>query len=131
MRLYADSSALIKLIHEEPESLKLREFLPCEIFTSILTKLEIERFLVATNSKQFVVSRFSFDNKVSILNLNGRLIDQILRIGLPREVRSLDAIHLGSAQSIRQSIEGLLTYDRAMIKAAAKLGLPTFSPGLD
>jgi predicted nucleic acid-binding protein len=46
------------------------------------------------------------------------------------EVRSLDAVHLASAQAIGESLEVLLTYDRRMLEAARSIGLPAEAPGL-
>lgn len=49
-------------------------------------------------------------------------------------LRTLDAIHLASAQSL--VLEGLpltalVTYDKRLLSAAASIGLPTAAPGAD
>jgi predicted nucleic acid-binding protein len=47
----------------------------------------------------------------------------------PPTLRSLDAIHIASALSIREELEGLITYDARMRDAAQQHGLRVFSPG--
>jgi len=47
--------------------------------------------------------------------------------GVP-SLRSLDAIHIASAMSVRQEIGGLITYDKQMANAAMVLGLSVLSP---
>jgi hypothetical protein len=43
-------------------------------------------------------------------------------------LRSLDAIHLGTAASISRQLGALITYDQRMIAEAQTLGLPVLSP---
>jgi predicted nucleic acid-binding protein len=47
---------------------------------------------------------------------------------LPAEVRSLDAIHLATAQQLGDDLGVVVTYDVRMADAAAKLGIKTHSP---
>lgn len=57
--------------------------------------------------------------------------DDILEIAAtlePMELRSLDAIHLATAQSLADDLEALVTYDVRMVEAADRLGLPVASP---
>lgn len=48
---------------------------------------------------------------------------------LPTAVRSLGAIHLATALEIGPHLDAVMTYDRQMIEAAGRLGLPVSSPG--
>jgi uncharacterized protein len=43
-------------------------------------------------------------------------------------LRSLDAIHLATAASVRADLGALITYDSRMISEAEVLGLPVLSP---
>jgi predicted nucleic acid-binding protein len=47
-----------------------------------------------------------------------------------KALRSLDAIHVASAQQLGALLDVLVTYDRRMIDAALALGLPVASPGM-
>jgi uncharacterized protein len=68
------------------------------------------------------------------------VLDQIDLIGLdppirilaqtarPATVRSLDAIHLGTALHTRGDLTAFVTYDRRLLDAARTAGLPADSP---
>ncbi len=47
----------------------------------------------------------------------------------PRTLRSLDAIHLATALSLRDDVDVLFTYDARLTEAAAGAGLRVLSPG--
>jgi uncharacterized protein len=46
-------------------------------------------------------------------------------------VRTLDAIHIASAQIVGPVLNTLVTYDKRMLDIALSVGLPTSAPGLD
>lgn len=48
---------------------------------------------------------------------------------LPGRIRTLDAVHVVTAQAIGASLQALVTYDKRMIKIARLVGLPVVSPG--
>lgn len=50
---------------------------------------------------------------------------------LPVGIRTLDAIHVASAQIIGEALETLITYDKRMLDIARSVGLPTVAPGLE
>jgi len=68
------------------------------------------------------------------------VLDQIDLIGLdppvrnfaravrPATVRSLDAIHLGTALHTRQALTSFVTYDKRLLDAALAAGLPAAAP---
>jgi hypothetical protein len=68
------------------------------------------------------------------------VLDQIDLIGLeppirilaetarPATVRSLDAIHLGTALHARQTLTSFVTYDKRLLDAALAAGLPADAP---
>jgi uncharacterized protein len=43
-------------------------------------------------------------------------------------LRTLDAIHLAAAASLRASLSAFVTYDKKLAGAAQNLGLPAISP---
>ena len=49
----------------------------------------------------------------------------------PVSVRSLEAIHLATAQRLEAGLEVIVTYDRRMAGAARMAGMPVASPGDD
>jgi predicted nucleic acid-binding protein len=45
-------------------------------------------------------------------------------------LRTLDAIHIASAQIIGPALRTLVTYDKRMLDVARSIGLPSAAPGL-
>ena len=54
-----------------------------------------------------------------------RILAQTAR---PATVRSLDAIHLGTALHARQTLTSFVTYDKRLLDAALAAGLPADAP---
>ena len=54
-----------------------------------------------------------------------RILVQAVR---PATVRSLDAIHLGTALHTRQALSSFITYDQRLLDAALAAGLPAHAP---
>ena len=65
---------------------------------------------------------------VSRLPLDDTLLDDAATLG-PANLRSLDAIHLATAVSIREEIGAFITYDWRLVQAAQANGLPVVTPG--
>ena len=129
MRLYIDSSALVKLIVTESESQELRSFLSqvSDLISSNIARLEVARFRNVYLDSHPIRS---LEDRLSYISMTNSLVSLSIALGLPRITRALDAIHLASAFWMRDEIVGIITYDQKMSSAATKLGLPTFSPGL-
>jgi uncharacterized protein len=49
---------------------------------------------------------------------------------LPSGVRTLDAIHVASAQVLGEALDELVSYDKRMLQVAQDVGLPAAAPGL-
>ena len=49
---------------------------------------------------------------------------------LPAEVRTLDAVHIASAQVVGPTLSTLVSYDKRMLGVAHSIGLPIAAPGL-
>ena len=48
----------------------------------------------------------------------------------PTLLRSLDALHLATALSVREEIGAFVTYDRSLAEAAKARGMAVLSPAL-
>ena len=125
---YVDSSALVKLVIQEPESAALRRFLRrrSPLVASALVRTEVVRAVLphgeAAVARAHVV--------LSLLDLI-RVNDHLLRIAgtlLPPEVRSLDAIHLATVVHLQRDVGSLVTYDERMTTAARALRLRPAAP---
>lgn len=129
--IYLDASALVTLVSGRPYASELREFLagrpPMPMGTSTLGFVETVRTLDRMgdfpNAMQDLLRDFT-----EIL-----LTDEIRDAAafLPEGVRTLDAIHIASAQVIGDALDSLVSYDKRMLEMAHSIGLPTSAPGLD
>ena len=125
---YVDSSALVKLVVEEPESAALRRHLRrrAPLVASALVRTEVVRAVLPQGDGAVARAHVA----LSLLDLI-RVNDQILRAAgtlLPPEVRSLDAIHLATVVHLRRDVGSLVTYDERMKVAARVLTLRTAAP---
>jgi uncharacterized protein len=128
--IYLDSDAVVKLVHAEPESAALRGWLDERSETpwisSVLT--EIESFRALARYAPQAASRLpAVLDQINLIDLDQR-IRMLARTVTPATVRSLDAIHLGTALSSRASLTSFVTYDKRLLDAAQAAGLPIDSP---
>lgn len=65
---------------------------------------------------------------VALLPLDDSLLDEATSLR-PPAMRSLDALHLATALSIRDDLGVFLTYDQRLAEAAERHGLPVARPG--
>jgi uncharacterized protein len=128
--IYLDSAAVVKLAHAETESPALRAWLAERAETgwisSVLT--EIESFRALARYAPDAVSRLpAVLDQIELIGLEPpiRILAQAAR---PVTVRSLDAIHLGTALHARGTLTSFVTYDKRLLGAAAAAGLPIDSP---
>lgn len=131
MRLYLDSSALVKLVKLEPESGALRRFLRRHRtdgrVTSALARVEVVRAVAAGGPAAVAQARRQLA-RVDHVNIDRVLLDEAATFAPGTMLRSLDAIHLASATSIGADLRAVVTYDRRMADAAATLSLVVEAP---
>jgi uncharacterized protein len=125
---YVDSSALVKLAVREPESAALRRYLGRRrpLVCSALARVEVARALMsldteATRRGNEVLAR------IDLVRINDRILHAAGAM-VPPELRSLDAIHLATAQQFADELRGIVTYDNRMATAAKALGLRVAQP---
>jgi predicted nucleic acid-binding protein len=128
--IYLDSAAVVKLVHAEPESQALRDWLEERAETgwisSVLT--EIESFRALARYAPDVVSRLpAVLDQIDLIGLESR-IRILAQTAKPATIRSLDAIHLGTALHSRLELTSFVTYDKRLRDAAAAADLPVDSP---
>jgi len=128
--IYLDSAAVVKLVHAEAESQALRDWLDERAETGWTSSalVEIESFRALARYAPEAITRLHLVlDQIDILDISPRvrILAQTVR---PVTVRSLDAIHLGTALDIRSILTSFVTYDKRLLDAAAAAGLPTSSP---
>jgi predicted nucleic acid-binding protein len=130
VRIYLDTSALVKLVVAEGESQVLKHFLGAHaddsLFSAALARTELIR-AVAPNGTPAIADARGLLNRLDTVTLTRQLLDDAGTL-LPLRLRSLDAIHLAAAQRAGDSLRAVITYDTRMLSAAADLGISTASP---
>ncbi|MFT4258874.1 type II toxin-antitoxin system VapC family toxin [Microbacterium sp.] len=128
---YADTSALVKLIVPEQESVALRTWITdsgVAFATSDLARTELRRAILRSSVDAAAVSRArDLLRRITLLALTPELLDRAGDL-TPAAMRSLDAIHLASALILGDELEAVVTYDDRMAEAAVALGLPVVAP---
>jgi predicted nucleic acid-binding protein len=125
---YVDSSALVKLAVREPESAALRRYLGRRrpLVSSALARTEVVRALLPLGSEAVRRGRDVLA-RVELLRLSDRVLDAAGLLA-PADLRSLDAIHLASAEQLGSDIRGFVTYDERLAIAAAGRRLRVIQP---
>jgi predicted nucleic acid-binding protein len=130
VRIYLDTTALVKLVVAEGESQALKHFLSEHaedgFFSAALARTELIR-AVAPNGAQAIADARDLLNRLDTVMLTRQLLDDAGTL-LPLRLRSLDAIHLAAAQRGGDSLRAVITYDTRMLSVAADLGISTASP---
>lgn len=130
MRLYLDTSALVKLVIAESESAALIAYLQRfgedTLFTAALTRTELVRAVVDGGLPAITEARGLLDG-IDTVALSRLLLDDAATLP-PSRLRTLDAIHLAAAQRAARSLRAVVTYDGRMAEAAELLGMPTVCP---
>ena len=128
MNIYFDSSALVKMVVEESESLALAQYLAGfpgdNRLTAASARTELLR-AVAGRGTAFENARTALA-RLNFVAINTNVLDAAAAIR-PPELRTLDAIHLAAAMSVPE-LRALVTYDRRLADAAADAGVVVVSP---
>ena len=126
--VYLDTSAFMKLVMPEPESVPLRAHLRQWRVRVSATLLCTEALRTAARASPTRLQSVKRQLRgLVLINLDR---DLLLRAGtlVPPDLRSLDAIHLAAALSIGDELGELLTYDTRMAVAARAHGIIVASP---
>ena len=131
-RIYVDTSAVAKLFIAERESSDLRQWLSDRsephLVSSALLSVELLRLLRLVNPATVSSAAQFLADDVDIVEITPPVLDDATTV-LPPRLRTLDAIHLATVLDLGAAVEGLLTYDKALVEAARATGLTVASPG--
>ena len=132
MKLYLDSSALLKLVQRETESNSLRRFLrrhrDDRRVTSALARVEVVRAVAGGGPAAIAHARRQLVH-VDQVAIDRDLLDAASMLVPGEQLRSLDAIHLASAHALAPDLRAVVTYDRRMAAAGVALGMVIEAPG--
>jgi predicted nucleic acid-binding protein len=130
VRIYLDTSALVKLVVAESESQALKRFLGARtddsLFSAALARTELIR-AVAPNGAPAIADARALLNRLDTVTLTRQLLEDAGTLQ-PLSLRSLDAIHLAAARRAGDSLRVVVTYDARMLTAATELRMSAASP---
>lgn len=128
--LYLDSSALVKLVVPEAESVPLLTELERwpQHASSVIAEVEIHRAALRVGQPREYADAVL--QRLSRVALDGAVREPAQRVG-SSFLRALDAIHLATALSLGDDLGAFCCYDRRLAADAEAAGLTVLSPGLD
>jgi hypothetical protein len=133
--IYLDSAAVVKLVHPEAESLELQLWLTERAgmtrVSSQLVEVEVARAILRhapghqSHVPMILASLARFEIDQAVRTVAASYSDPSLR--------SLDAIHLATAQIITaelgEPLEAFVTYDKRLLEVARAAGFRVACPG--
>jgi predicted nucleic acid-binding protein len=126
---YLDTSAFLKLVVAEPESAALQRFLtrwPGRASATLL-RTEAIRALGRAGHGAHVGPARRLLATLRLVRVDEPLLDRAAELD-PRELRSLDAVHLAAALAIGPDLGAFLTYDERLAEGARWHGLAVQAP---
>jgi predicted nucleic acid-binding protein len=127
--VYLDASALVKLVHAEPETEALRAFLAdmSLLLTSRVAQVEVRRAVARIAEPGDDEHVRSVLEGLQTIELDAAVADAA-GLAEPVSLRSLDAIHLASVLAVSDAVEAVVTYDLRLADAARQAGLEVVAP---
>ncbi len=127
--VYVDSSALVKLVVEEPDSSALRTYLQVadHLYASHIASVEVRRAVrrhsapAAMDQAELVLETIRF---IELDEATARAAGT----SDPLHLRTLDAIHLGAALELGDECAAFVSYDARLNAAAEAAGLTVSVP---
>ncbi len=129
MAHYVDTSALVKLVIDEPETGALQRWFANSDrnpVASDLARTELIRAVRRAAPDQVVRAREVLD-ALTLLEVTTEVFESAGRLD-PSILRTLDAIHLAVALDLGDDLEALVTYDDRLAHAARAHGIPVLAP---
>ena len=130
MPFYLDTSALVRLVVDEPETQALFGWLSSEPWQPVacdLARIELLRAVRRAAPDRMTQARAALET-VTLTQVTTAVVEAAARPE-PWTLRTLDALHLASALDLGDDLEGLVTYDGRLADAARYHGVGVVSPG--
>ena len=134
--IYIDASAAVKLVrletHSEELSLWIRGQVSPEFVSSVIIEVELPRATRHSAPTDLGRAGEVLDG-IGVVTLSPAIVTRAAGFD-ERDLRSLDAIHLATAEHVANTAKseflGFLGYDSRLLEAARSIGLPVLAPGL-
>lgn len=129
MSWYLDSSAVLKLVLDESERAALLKILKTKSVTSRISRVEVLRTVTRLAPEHLILANSELE-KIDFFPVSTGVLSIAESFATNVTLRTLDAIQVATVIFLSTSVEGLITYDKQMIKNAKQLGIKVISPGL-
>ena len=127
--VYLDSSAIVKLVVREAETDALLLHLEHHdvLVSSALARTEVDRAVLRHGKREHRTAQLVLQ-RLELLKITDDILSAAGRIE-PASLRTLDAIHLASADAFGASLSHMICYDARLSEAAVAHGLSVTAPG--
>jgi predicted nucleic acid-binding protein len=128
--IYLDASAIVTLVLGRRYAEELRDYLDGRPHTPLGTSTIglVETVRTADQFGTFPNLLAELRDAYTEILLTSDVRDLAAR--LPAKVRTLDAIHIASAELLAEHLTALVSYDHRMVAVARDRGLPVGHPGM-
>lgn len=128
MSWYLDSSAILKYVFVEPERPAMVKALTSQAISSELARLEVKRAVYRINPKDIALANEEL-SRVNFVSISNQVLTVAESFTGSVTLATLDAIHVATAISLGNQIEGIITYDKQIVTNAGLMGIKVLSPG--
>jgi predicted nucleic acid-binding protein len=125
---YLDSSAILKYVFAEPERPAMVKALTSQAISSELARLEVKRAVYRINPKDIALANEEL-SRVNFVSISNQVLTVAESFTGSVTLATLDAIHVATAISLGNQIDGIITYDKQMLTNARNMGIKVLSPG--
>ncbi|CAN5680493.1 MAG: type II toxin-antitoxin system VapC family toxin [Actinomycetota bacterium] len=129
--LYLDSSAIVKLVVREPESEALAALIADwpERVSSELARVEVMRAARRAEAGGEVLARAEeVLARIGLIHVDGVVLEIAASLA-PRHLRTLGAMHIATALSVKDDLGAIVAYDERVKSASEATGIKVLSPG--
>ena len=129
MAFYLDTSAAVKLVVLEAESSAMTAWLQAhdgQLVSSDLLRTELLRVIRRAAPEQMQRARAVLDS-ITLLTFPPATFERAAELD-PDGLRSLGALHLAAALELGDELDGVVTYDERLARAAQLRGVGVIAP---
>jgi len=126
--LYLDASAIVKLVRRERETDALVEKVRSdpELVACAIAWTEVVR---ATRIARASLARaMAILEGIALVPIDDGILRGAAELA-PASLRTLDALHVATALSLREDLDAVIAYDDRLLAAARRNGLSVSAPG--
>jgi uncharacterized protein len=128
--LYLDSSAIVKLVVLEPGSSALVDVVSSDpdVVSSAVAYTEVMRAVRRAGGPTRRAEQVL--RSIALVPVDQAILREAAKLA-PTSLRSLDAVHLASALSLRPDVDAFVSFDARLSRATTAAGLVIRVPGAD